>query len=443
MTIVLHPFERFASQLPKVRIVFPKSRPQLLLPVALWIEPSCIVRFDEKASETQPTIRVTPTPTTVMPTVMESTTEVPTPTRIEATQAVTEAPSPTVKRLPSLRPVNINADNLQLPQGASPFQVERPNHPSSARLSRPRLTEEEIDALNRRAFNEENNSRSVEAQQQEDEEVRLFLSMMRETREMEQEYFRKNSEEEETEPTVDVIYALDDAAFRIKQNERSEMKESEEEGVDSVIVTDRVMRNITMGVDAKVSQEKESSEEAAEGEEEKEGEGEQVEQEGEQGQEEQEGKEHEEEQGEGEEGEEQKEGEQEGEEKKEEQEQKGKQEELEEGKQEEQEEGKQEEQEEQEQQSTTTTPNSQQDPKPGTQRPKEKKKSKTKPSQRKNKNSAVAKEVAAMAKYKKKLAKEISRQTPTKPKKIEFKPNAAQSIYLSQKKGKGTAERRA
>ena len=436
MTIVLHPFERFASQLPKVRIVFPKSRPQLLLPVALWIEPSCIVRFDEKASETQPTIRVTPTPTTVMPTVMESTTEVPTPTRIEATQAVTEAPSPTVKRLPSLRPVNINADNLQRPQGASPFQVDRPNHPSSARLSRPRLTEEEIDALNRRAFNEENNSRSVEAQQQEDEEVRLFLSMMRETREMEQEYFRKNSEEEEAEPTVDVIYALDDAAFRIKQNERSEMKESEEEGVDSVIVTDRVMRNITMGVDAKVSQEKESSEEAAEGEEGTEGEGEQ-------GQEEHEGKEHEEEQGEGEEGEEQKEGEQEGEEKKEEQEQKGKQEELEEGKQEEQEEGKQEEQEEQEQQSTTTTPNSQQAPKPGTQRPKEKKKSKTKPSQRKNKNSAVAKEVAAMAKYKKKLAKEISRQTPTKPKKIEFKPNAAQSIYLSQKKGKGTAERRA
>lgn len=337
-----------------------------------------------------------------MPTVMESTTEVPTPTRIEATQAVTEAPSPTVKRLPSLRPVNINADNLQRPQGASPFQVERPNHPSSARLSRPRLTEEEIDALNRRAFNEENNSRSVEVQQQEDEEVRLFLSMMRETREMEQEYFRKNSEEEEAEPTVDVIYALDDAAFRIKQNERSEMKESEEEGVDSVIVTDRVMRNITMGVDAKVSQEKESSEEAAEGEEGKEGEGEQ-------GQEEHEGKEHEE-----------------GE-----------------GKQEEQEEGKQEEQEEQEQQSTTTTPNSQQAPKPGTQRPKEKKKSKTKPSQRKNKNSAVAKEVAAMAKYKKKLAKEISRQTPTKPKKIEFKPNAAQSIYLSQKKGKGTAERRA
>ena len=48
-----------------------------------------------------------------------------------------------------------------------------------------------------------------------------------------------------------------------------------------------------------------------------------------------------------------------------------------------------------------------------------------------------------MAKYKKKLAKEISRQTPTKPKKIEFKPNAAQSIYLSQKKGKGMAERRA
>lgn len=431
MTIVLHPFERFASQLPKVRIVFPKSRPQLLLPVALWIEPSCIVRFDEKASETQPTIRVTPTPTTVMPTVMESTTEVPTPTRIEATQAVTEAPSPTVKRLPSLRPVNINADSLQRPQGASPFQVERPNHPSSARPSRPRLTEEEIDALNRRAFNEENNSRSVEAQQQEDEEVRLFLSMMRETREMEQEYFRKNSEEEEAEPTVDVIYALDDAAFRIKQNERSEMKESEEEGVDSVIVTDRVMRNITMGVDAKVSQEKESSEEAAEGEEEKEGEGEQ------------EGKEHEEEQGEGEEGEEQKEGEQEGEEKKEEQEQKGKQEELEEGKQEEQEEGKQEEQEEQEQQSTTTTPNSHPAAKPGTQRPKEKKKSKTKPSQRKNKNSAVAKEVAAMAKYKKKLAKEISRQTPTKPKKIEFKPNAAQSIYLSQKKGKGMAERRA
>ena len=258
--------------------------------------------------------------------------------------------------------------------------------------------------------------------------LRQILNMMRETREMEQEYFRKNSEEEEAEPTVDVIYALDDAAFRIKQNERSEMKESEEEGVDSVIVTDRVMRNITMGVDAKVSQEKESSEEAAEGEEGKEGEGEQ-------GQEEHEGKEHEEEQGEGEEGEEQKEGEQEGEEKKEEQEQKGKQEEL--------EEGKQEEQEEQEQQSTTTTPNSQQAPKPGTQRPKEKKKSKTKPSQRKNKNSAVAKEVAAMAKYKKKLAKEISRQTPTKPKKIEFKPNAAQSIYLSQKKGKGTAERRA
>lgn len=380
-----------------------------------------------------------------MPTVMESTTEVPTPTRIEATQAVTEAPSPTVKRLPSLRPVNINADNLQRPQGASPFQVERPHHPSSARPSRPRLTEEEIDALNRRTFNEENNSRSTEAQQQEDEEVRLFLSMMRETREMEQEYFRKNSEEEEAEPTVDVIYALDDAAFRIKQNERSEMKESEEEGVDSVIVTDRVMRNITMGVDAKVSQEKESSEEAAEGEEGKEGEGEQVEQEGEQGQEEHEGKEHEEEQGEGEEGEEQKEGEQEGEEKKEEQEQeqKGKQEEQEEGKQEEQEEGKQEEQEEQEQQSTTTTPNSQQAAKPTTQRPKEKKKSKTKPSQRKNKNSAVAKEVAAMAKYKKKLAKEISRQTPTKPKKIEFKPNAAQSIYLSQKKGKGMAERRA
>ena len=424
MTIVLHPFERFASQLPKVRIVFPKSRPQLLLPVALWIEPSCIVRFDEEASETQPTIRVTPTPTTVMPTVMESTTVVPTPTRIEATQAVTEAPSPTVKRLPSLRPVNINADNLQRPQGASPFQVERPHHPSSARPSRPRLTEEEIDALNRRTFNEENNSRSTEVQQQEDEEVRLFLSMMRETREMEQEYFRKNSEEAEAEPTVDVIYALDDAAFRIKQNERSEMKESEEEGVDSVIVTDRVMRNITMGVDAKVSQEKESSEEAAEGEEEKEGEGEQ------------EGKEHEEEQGEGEEGEEQKEGEQEGEEKKEEQEQEQK------GKQEEQEEGKQVEQEEQEQQSTTTTPNSHPAAKPTTQRPKEKK-SKTKPSQRKNKNSAVAKEVAAMAKYKKKLAKEISRQTPTKPKKIEFKPNAAQSIYLSQKKGKGTAERRA
>lgn len=286
--------------------------------------------------------------------------------------------------------------------------MERPHHPSSARPSRPRLTEEEIDALNRRTFNEENNSRSTEVQQQEDEEVRLFLSMMRETREMEQEYFRKNSEEAEAEPTVDVIYALDDAAFRIKQNERSEMKESEEEGVDSVIVTDRVMRNITMGVDAKVSQEKE-------GEEEKEGEGEQ------------EGKEHEEEQGEGE-GEEQQEGEQEGEEKKEEQEQEQK--------------GKQVEQEEQEQQGTTTTPNSQQAAKPTTQRHKEKK-SKTKPSQRKNKNSAVAKEVAAMAKYKKKLAKEISRQTPTKPKKIEFKPNAAQSIYLSQKKGKGMAERRA
>ena len=111
------------------------------------------------------------------------------------------------------------------------------------------LTEEEIDALNRRAFNKEKNYKTTEEQQQEDEEVRLFLQMIRETSQKEQEYLRKNSTEEEANPTVDVIYALDDEAFRIKQNERSELKESEDE-VDSIVATDRVTTT-TKGVDGK------------------------------------------------------------------------------------------------------------------------------------------------------------------------------------------------
>ena len=38
-------------------------------------------------------------------------------------------------------------------------------------------------------------------------------------------------------PTADVIYALNDTAFTIK-NEHQEMKESEEEGVDSIVIRD-------------------------------------------------------------------------------------------------------------------------------------------------------------------------------------------------------------
>ena len=103
---------------------------------------------------------------------------------------------------------------------------------------KPGLREEDIDERNRRAFMEEN-KKTEEEQRQEDEEVALFLMMMRKTREMEQAFFKENDEEEEAvvAPTADVIYALNDTAFTIK-SEHQEMKESEEEGVDSIVIRD-------------------------------------------------------------------------------------------------------------------------------------------------------------------------------------------------------------
>ena len=127
---------------------------------------------------------------------------------------------------------------LHSPQGNSlPSVVDRVK-PDIEATVKPGLREEDIDEQNRRAFMEEN-KKTEEEQRQEDEEVALFLMMMRKTREMEQAFFKENEEEEEAvvAPTADVIYALNDTAFTIK-NEHQEMKESEEEGVDSIVIRD-------------------------------------------------------------------------------------------------------------------------------------------------------------------------------------------------------------